>query len=471
MKVCFISEGSYPYVQGGVSNWVQSLIENFPEIEFSVLSISTSKKDVGEYKFKIPGNVMEIKDIFLNEPSEIDEKKKIRLSKLEKNVLADFILNSPEDIDWLSAIKFLTKYRNLWEKLLVGKDFFDIAVRFYNTKYTRTPFANFLWTLRSMYMPLFASIINDIPQADIYHSVSTGYAGLLGAIAKNLYNKPLLLTEHGIYTREREEEIIKSDWVKGVYKDIWIDQFNKLSKIAYQSADKIITLFEDNKRIQIELGCPPEKIEIIPNGINIEKYPMPSKLWDKAPGALNIGAIVRVVPIKDIKTMILAFDTVKASVPGAKLWIIGPYEEDPEYYEECRKLIDSLGVTDIVFTGYVKVQEYIANMDIMLLTSISEGQPLGILEGMAYSKPHVCTNVGGCKELIVGGSGDNFKEAGLVVPIMNVQKISKAIILLNKYPVLCEKLGMAGRKRVENFYRQDIFLKRYHEIYSQLGGD
>ena len=48
LKVCFISEGSYPYVHGGVSNWVQMLIQNFPDIEFCVMSISTAKKDVGE---------------------------------------------------------------------------------------------------------------------------------------------------------------------------------------------------------------------------------------------------------------------------------------------------------------------------------------------------------------------------------------------------------------------------------------
>jgi hypothetical protein len=76
--VCLISEGSYPYVHGGVSNWIQMIIENFPQITFSVLSISTSKGDVGDYKYEIPRNVEQIKDVFLNEP---EKKKKMKNNK------------------------------------------------------------------------------------------------------------------------------------------------------------------------------------------------------------------------------------------------------------------------------------------------------------------------------------------------------------------------------------------------------
>src|SRR5690606_7123014 len=119
---------------------------------------------------------------------------------------------------------------------------------------------------------LFLTIREQIPEADLYHSVSTGYAGVVGALAKRLYNKPFLLTEHGIYSREREEEIIKADWVKGYFKDMWIQYFYRLSACAYQNADWITTLFGRNKEIEIELGCDQEKIEIIPNGVDIAKY-------------------------------------------------------------------------------------------------------------------------------------------------------------------------------------------------------
>ena len=455
---------------GGVSNWIQMIIQNFPDISFSILSISTSRKDVGEYKYEISKNVEKIKDIFLNEPEKKAKRKKVRLTKRERKSLSDMILGEMDDIDWRDTVKFLSDYRTRWEDLLMSSDFFEIAVRYYRQRYTRTPFADFLWTIRSIYMPLFGAIIDDFPQADIYHSVSTGYAGILGAIAKNLYKKPFILTEHGIYTREREEEVIKSDWVKGVFKDVWIDQFYKLSKIAYHAAERVITLFNDNRSIEVELGCPPEKIEIIANGINIDEYEAKS-VPVRATEEIIIGSVVRVVPIKDIKTMILAFNATKASISGVKLKIMGPIEEDPEYFKECLMLIESLKIQDIEFTGYVKVKDYIEDMDILLLTSISEGQPLAMLEGMAYQKPHVCTNVGGCRELLLGSGNDVFGPAGIIVSIMDVQEISNALIQLCMNPKMREEMGQAGRKRVQQYYRQDMIINRYGEIYSMYGGD
>lgn len=78
-----------------------------------------------------------------------------------------------------------------------------------------------------------------MPKADLYHCVATGYAGVLGSMAKHFHGSSLLISEHGIYTREREEELIKAQWVKGVYKNIWIEQFKKMSLLAYDKADAV----------------------------------------------------------------------------------------------------------------------------------------------------------------------------------------------------------------------------------------
>ena len=83
-------------------------------------------------------------------------------------------------------------------------------------------FSDFLWTMRSIYLPLFITFQMELPKADLYHCVATGYAGVLGSMAKHIYGSRLLVSEHGIYTREREEELIKAKWVNGIYKNIWI---------------------------------------------------------------------------------------------------------------------------------------------------------------------------------------------------------------------------------------------------------
>ncbi|TXC74923.1 DUF3492 domain-containing protein, partial [Metabacillus litoralis] len=116
---------------------------------------------------------------------------------------------------------------------LASKDFFDIVYDLCKERFAFVPFTDMFWALRSMVLPLFICMNQKLPEADLYHSVSTGYAGVLGALAKHQFQKPFVLTEHGIYTREREEEIIKASWIKGYFKDIWIDYFYNLSNCAY----------------------------------------------------------------------------------------------------------------------------------------------------------------------------------------------------------------------------------------------
>lgn len=110
--------------------------------------------------------------------------------------------------------------------------------------------------------------------------------------------------------------------------------------------------------------------------------------------------------------MIQAFDFAKKRVKNLKLWIMGPADEDVKYAQECYDLVESLGTKDIEFTGRVNVKDYLGKMDFTLLTSISEGQPLTILESYAAHKPVIATDVGNCRELIYG-SNDDFGEAGI----------------------------------------------------------
>lgn len=468
MKVCLIAEGCYPYVQGGVSSWVQMLIEHFYDVEFSICTVATSRTEMKEYKYQLPKNVSDIHEIYINEANakKRRNRNKVNLDKMGIDAFGEFVLGNSDNIDFSSILKLFRDNRNEVENLLLSHDIFDIAVEMYQRRYSRTVFADYLWNFRSMYLPFGAILSRDFPQADIYHSVSTGYAGIIGSIAKQIYKKPFIVTEHGIYTREREEEIIKSEWAKGLFKDMWIEYFYKLSQIAYDMSDRVITLFDTNKEIQVELGCHPNKIEIIPNGIDIHKFDnIPQKEDEKY---IDIGAIVRIVQIKDIKTMILAFDVVKEQIPNARLFIMGPVDENKEYYEECQDLVQRMDIKDVYFTGSVKVAQRIGLMDILLLTSISEGQPLAVLEGMAAQKPHVLTNVGSCKELMQGRLGDNFGQAGIIVPVMNIQRIADAIILLCKERTKREAMGLAGRKRVEALYKKEDFLKRYSEVYSDM---
>ena len=134
--------------------------------------------------------------------------------------------------------------------------FFDILKEAYIEKFKLIPFTEFFWTVSSMLVPLFFLLKNPLPKADLYHSASNGYAGIFASMSKFIYKKPFILTEHGIYSREREEEIIKSSWAKGYFKDMWIKFFYNICGGVYGYADKVITLFEKNREIEIVAWMP-----------------------------------------------------------------------------------------------------------------------------------------------------------------------------------------------------------------------
>lgn len=471
MRICIIAEGSYPYITGGVSSWIHSLITNLSEYEFVIFTIGAQEKQRGQFKYKLPPNVVEVKesflDTYLRESGEWGHR--FRLTTEQKDALRS-LLGGGGNVNWEGIFALLrTKKIKVAADFLMSKDYFDILVELCQEKYAQIPFTEMFWTVRSMVLPLFLSIRNDIPKADLYHSVSTGYAGVIGSLAKHLYSKPYVLTEHGIYSREREEEIIKAGWVKGYFKDLWIEYFYRLSECAYDNTDQVITLFNRNREIEIELGCDPAKIQIIPNGVNITDYEKMVRIPSVDEPKIRLGAIVRVVPIKDIKTMIQSFALVKLDVPEAELYIMGPTEEDEEYYEECLQLVETLQVKDVIFTGEVQIKDYMARMDILLLSSVSEGMPLAILEGMACAKPCITTDVGSCRELLIG-MDDGIGPSGMVVPVMHYDQMAAAIITLCKNRKLREEMGMNGLERARRNYTLEKFIEGYRQLYISYEG-
>lgn len=404
MRVCIVAEGCYPYVIGGVSGWINSMIRSFPNIEFIVLAVVANRSLRGQFQYELPENLTEVYEVYLEDQDWIDKKRKSQyyLSKEEYNEMRNLVMNRKAD------------WNVLFE--LFRKPFFSI---------------------------------NDFLMGDDFHGSG------------------LLISEHGIYTREREEELIKADWVHGIYKNIWIEQFKKMSLMAYERADIVTSLYQRARDLQIELGCPKDKIRITPNGIDVDRLAnLPGKSEEEKKW-IYAGAVLRVTPIKDVKTMIQSFAFAKQKVPELKLWIMGPTDEDEKYARECFELVDMLGVKDVEFTGRVDVRDYLGKMDFTLLTSISEGQPLTILESYAAHCPVIATDVGNCRELIYGPT-DSFGSAGILTHIMNLEEIAQAMIDLAQNKKMRECMGEAGYKRVQAFYRIDQMKAVYKEIYQEF---
>ena len=213
MKICMIIEGAYPYVTGGVSSWVQQELLSMPEHEFIIVALVTSREEKREIKYKLPDNVLELHEFYLQDEDYGRPGRKKRLKKKEYEAFRSRFFG--KDVNWSLIFEYFMKENRSLNSLIMSEDFLRMSKEYYCAPFDRLVFSDFVWTLRSIYLPLFSIMRHHLPEADLYHWLSTGYAGVLGSMAKYLYHKPLLISEHGIYTREREEEISKGNWVMG----------------------------------------------------------------------------------------------------------------------------------------------------------------------------------------------------------------------------------------------------------------
>lgn len=477
--ICLFVEGSYPYVHGGVSSWVHSLINYFKDIKFSIVHLAASSSEPKIFKYTLPDNVIYLEEVFLYD---LPEKRITRKPPSEiYNLLYNFIcqIDEKKDTDYLEVCKKIGAFDNLKIDifdLFFSKEGWKFANRFYQSFLPDIPFLEYIWTYRSITLPLYNLLNARIPPAKLYYSALTGYAGLLAAISKIYYQKPLMITEHGIYHRERMMEIDQAAWIYegkrdeliatevfGGLKKVWIDMYEQISSIVYKFSDIITTLYNDNADIQVSKGADFNKISIIPNGMNIEDY------LNIEPAGLKrnittIALIGRVVAIKDIKTFIRAAKIVYDEMKGrVEFLILGPIDEDKDYAGECYSLQSLLGLdTCMKFTGNVNLDAFYKNIDIVVLTSISEGQPISIMEAMACGIPTVATNVGDCSGLLYGNEylGDTLGKCGIVTNVHSPYETANAILKIINNRQLYNDMSLAAKKRIKTYYNiNDVFIK------------
>lgn len=487
--VCIILEGSYPYVVGGVSTWVHDLIQSLGDFTFAVIHIGVSKEMRGNFAYNLPKNVVDYREIHLLDPIEYWGPKMIRKEQAWEE-FENFIwrLSSQPWERFEIMLQFLQSKEghgiNAYD-ILFSKRFWKIILNIYEKHFPHFSFIDFFWTLRFMLLPLFKCVYVEIPDVDIYHSSCTGYAGLLGCIAKINKGSPLILTEHGIYTNERMIEITQAKWIYrekplsiapkrqlGILQNLWMQKFKILSQIVYHFADEILTLYEGNRQLQILGGADSEKTKIIPNGIDPDLYISLGEERKKnlsIEGRKKIVSLVgRVAPIKDIKTFIRACKIVHTNFPDTEFYVLGTKDEDLFYFQECERLVDVLGLRGIFhFPGNVNMKEYYPKIDVMVLTSISEAQPFVMLEGMGVGIPFVATNVGACSELLYGLGQEDEKlgQAGIITNIASPEETAKGILKILQDKEFSKKLGMTGQKRILQFYVKKRMLDGYKNLY------
>ncbi|NNM52158.1 MAG: GT4 family glycosyltransferase PelF [Pseudomonadales bacterium] len=483
-------EGTYPYVSGGVSSWIAQMLKGFPQYRFALCFLGSREEDYGDLRYTLPDHVVHCEVHYLHQHKATSRARKHRehgdpdVVTCLRHMHTSFRQGDLADADLNHLMQFQAEGRHDERDLTETQDAWNFITENYRQYCTDPSFVDYFWTVRIMHQPLWLlmSIVQNFPRVRLFHTISTGYAGFLGALLKQQRQCPLILSEHGIYTKERKIDLFQAQWIKdnrGVlekdttdiayFRQMWIRFFEALGRECYGQSDHIVALYETNRLRQIQDGAPAERTRNIPNGIDLAKLSSLANLRSNEIPAV-ICLIGRVVPIKDIKTFIRAMRTVANHMPEVQAWIAGPEEEDPQYALECHQLTAGLGLGETVkFLGFQRIDALLPQVGLIVLSSISEALPLVLLEGFAAGVPSIATDVGSCRQLIEGLSPEDraLGHAGCVVGIADPASLAQACIDLLADPVAWKMAQKAGQQRVAQFYTQDMMFTAYRNLYEK----
>ena len=488
MSVLLTTEGTYPHQAGGVSTWCHKLISDLNKIDYSLMCIVDSP--MAAYKFELPSNVKALITIPLwgtMEPSEHLSWRtfsSIFLSKIkttETVIKEDFIPIFSDVIE--DILRIQKNPKKFGENLLKMYNYFRIydygdtmksnfVYMFYKEKILQNLESDSYFFNKDKIVPTiyeleqslgwffrFFNVINTcVPKTDITHSSAAGFCGIPCVIAKQCYGSRFLLTEHGVYIRE---QYLSADRRKMLpfLKNFFVSLTESIVRLNYEYADLICPVCDYNARWEKEFGVAPDKIQVIYNGVSSKAFNVDSSESNNQ----RIVAVARIDRLKDIKNFIQAAKYILDAVPQTSFAVYGG-ESDEEYYKECVKLRNSLGLKEkFIFHGHVNdLEKAYHDGAIVVLPSISEGFPFSIVEAMMCGKAIVATDVGGVSEAL--------KTAGIIVVPGDSKELADACISLIKDPDLRKRLGIKARQRAEIYFSMERFTELYLGAYDEVLG-
>jgi glycosyltransferase involved in cell wall biosynthesis len=484
--VCLLVEGCYPFVPGGVSSWLDWLMRSQPQLTFSVMAITADEAPRAS-RYPPPDNLVSL-DVLALHPRLGGDPKPIA-NPQHGSALADAMLSLLRaDGGFAEFTRLLHVVKSDFSSptmsaLKASEASWSAIMQIYDRLMPQASFLHFFWAWQALFGGLFSILLAPLPKARVYHAISTGYAGLLAARAVAETGRPALLTEHGIYTNERRIEILMADWIsdtvqKGIVpgderidlRDLWTSAFDAFARACYESCATITTLYSDNQRLQVALGADRRKLEVIANGIDSKRFAgLPVAAQSDRP---TIALIGRVVPIKDVKSFISAAAILRRKVPCLRALVLGPSDEDPAYAAECISLIGDLALNDCVeLLGSVNIADHLPAIHVVVLSSLSEAQPLVLLEAGAAGIPCIATDVGACREILEGASDEQpcLGAGGIVTGLVAPHEIAAAAQILLENEQTRRSMGETLRTRVAQFYEAERATSNYRMLYERHG--
>ncbi|MDS1309926.1 glycosyltransferase [Marinobacter xiaoshiensis] len=300
----------------------------------------------------------------------------------------------------------------------------------------------FDWALAQIIRKRLSARQFDVIHCHQYTPWVYGWLGALGTKAK------VIFTEHGRF-----------------HPDKYRRKARLINPILARLTPAIVAISEATKNALVEYEYLPEsKIQVIYNGIkpltkNIkaaaavrEKLRIPAE-------ALVIGTVSRIDPVKNQPMMLKAFKLLLNQHPSAHLLMVGDGPDKNMLMEMAK----DLGLADnIIFTGFINTPvDYLAAMDIFLLSSHTEGTSMTLLESMSLGIPSVVTNVGGNPEIV------EQNQTGLLTQTDQPEAFASAMISLAKSPKLRQSLGAKAQARFADRFSAKVMTNKYLELYAK----
>jgi len=492
ISVLLCTEGTYPFSGGGVSTWCDILCRELSEIDYTIYTITANPEVT--YSYQPPPTARKLIQIPLwgsHDPAErilphlsFREIRRRKKATTDALVEAEFVpllrrflrgmACDPSEISAHASViyeiwSYFQRYdwKRSWKSRPAWEAFVEEVMRPYRGReaelapYEVPSMYDLTTAMRWLYhfmTPLGA----PVPKTDIVHTTIAAFGGIPGIVAKHEYGTPFLVTDHGVWIRERYIAASAGEY-SFFAKRFLMSLSSFISRANYLYADVVSPVTNFNRRWEIPYGVAAEKIEAIYNGVDPDLFVPAPKPPHRSQRPVVVAA-ARIFPLKDIETMIRSAAVVRERIPDVHYLVHGSLDADVPYVEKCRALIAELGlVQTFELAGHHdRPAEVYTEGDLTALSSISEAFPYTVLESMSCGRPVVATDVGGVREALEG--------FGIIVPPRDPEAFGQAVIELLENPGFRFELGRRAREEVLAKYRISFSLEAYRELYHRLAG-
>ncbi|WP_078894474.1 DUF3492 domain-containing protein [Streptomyces sp. NRRL S-1022] len=521
MRVGLLTEGGYPYVDGDAVLWCDRLVRGLEQHEFDVYALSRGRSRHGEDFVPLPPQVRRVRTAPLRTAEDdgvaYGRRARRRFAECYGELAAAVCAGGAagtgraedagstaaegasgavfRDAATDQADRFGSALYALAELArttggLAGALRSETAVRTLE-RACRAPHA--LRTAREARVPDLLTVAAHLARAlrplsldwygddglgaaDLCHATTGGPAALAGLLARHFDDVPLLVTEYGVHLRSHYLTLGPGTAAPAVRALLGAFQ-SLLAAEVYRGAAILTPGNAHARRWQERCGADRDRIRTVYPGMAAGRFTEVGEAPDRAEPDTLVW-VGRVEPAKDLVCLLHAFAEVRKERPGARLRIVGAPAgaEGAAYLGHCRALAAHLfpdeaegahavgdnpvSFDEIGAPGAPTLPDAYAAGAVVVLSSVVEGFPVGLVEAMFCGRATVSTDVGAVVE-VIGGTG-------LVVPPRNPRALAEACVALLRDSRRRERLGAAARARALELFTVEQNIAAFHGIYLDI---